>query len=64
MVTKHHYSELMGKLTYQAGKLKLGSVVVTVTKTLRPSSNFELVSSRQYRMPWGLATVHVHVRTR
>jgi SAM-dependent methyltransferase len=42
-------------------RLKEGSYVVTLTKRLE-SPYFKLLSSKQYSMSWGYATVHVHQR--
>ncbi len=47
--------QLMNDLARACEKLKLGTMVVTLTKGLN-STHFQVVESKQYPMSWGMAT--------
>ena len=51
----------MGEMSDQAEALRPGAVFVTFTKAL-PSSEFELLERRRYKMSWGPATVFIQRR--
>ncbi len=53
--------ELMTELAERATKLRPGAYFISLTKRLM-SPQFKLISSTQYTMSWGIATVHVHRR--
>jgi SAM-dependent methyltransferase len=53
--------QLMTSLGHKGRLLKPGTYFVTLTKQLK-SSFFDVVYSKQYRMSWGVATVHIHRR--
>lgn len=53
--------QLMLQLGQKGQHLKEGAYFVTFTKQLK-SPYFDLIHSKQYRMSWGIATVHVQRR--
>jgi len=52
---------LMKRMGLRGRFLKPGSIFVTLTKQLK-SPYFDVTLSKQYRMSWGIATVHIHRR--
>ena len=53
--------DLMNSIAVKAGKLKSGSIIITLTQQLN-NPELKMFKERQFAMSWGPATAYFHVR--